>query len=99
MHEKLRRSEIRSISPVVDVTNYVMMELGQPMHGFDLAKLDGEIRVRMATAGEKLTMLDGEEQELREDTLVIADASKPLAMAGIMGGEESGVSAETKDIC
>ncbi len=98
MQEKLRRSEIRSISPVVDVTNYVMMELGQPMHGFDLAKLDGEIRVRMATAGEKLTMLDGEEQELREDTLVIADASKPLAMAGIMGGEESGVGAETKDI-
>lgn len=98
MQEKLRRSEIRSISPVVDVTNYVMMELGQPMHGFDLAKLDGEIRVRMADAGEKLTMLDGEEQKLREDTLVIADTSKPLAMAGIMGGEESGVTAETKDI-
>jgi phenylalanyl-tRNA synthetase beta chain len=98
MQEKLRRSEIRSISPVVDVTNYVMMELGQPMHGFDLAKLDGEIRVRMAEAGEKLIMLDGEEQELREDTLVIADASKPLAMAGIMGGEDSGVTTDTRDI-
>ncbi len=98
MQEKLRRSEIRCISPVVDVTNYVMMELGQPMHGFDLAKLDGEIRVRMAQSGEKLTMLDGTEQELREDTLVIADANKPLAMAGIMGGEDSGVSTETKDI-
>ncbi len=98
MQEKLRRSEIRCISPVVDVTNYVMMELGQPMHGFDLAKLDGEIRVRMAQSGEKLTMLDGTEQKLREDTLVIADANKPLAMAGIMGGEDSGVSTETKDI-
>jgi phenylalanyl-tRNA synthetase beta chain len=98
MQEKLRRSEIRSISPVVDVTNYVMMELGQPMHGFDLAKLDTEIQVRMAKAGEKLTMLDGEEQELRDDTLVIADASKPLAMAGIMGGEDSGVTTETRDI-
>ncbi len=98
MQEKLRRSDIRSISPVVDVTNYVMLELGQPMHGFDLARLDGKICVRMAKPGEKLIMLDGEEQELREDTLVIADASKPIAMAGIMGGEESGVSAETKDI-
>ena len=98
MQEKLRRSEIRSISPVVDVTNYVMMELGQPMHGFDLAKLDSEIQVRMAKSGEKLTMLDGEEQELRDDTLVIADSNKALAMAGIMGGEDSGVSSETKDI-
>ncbi len=98
MRERLRRSEIRSISPVVDVTNYVMMELGQPMHGFDLARLDSEIQVRMAKAGESLTMLDGQEQELREDTLVIADVSKPLAMAGIMGGENSGVTAETKDI-
>ncbi len=98
MQERLRRSEIRSISPVVDVTNYVMMELGQPMHGFDLEKLDGEICVRMANPGEKLTMLDGQEQELREDTLVIADATKSLAMAGIMGGEDSGVTTDTKDI-
>ncbi len=98
MRERLRRSEIRSISPVVDVTNYVLMELGQPMHGFDLARLDGEIRVRMAKPGERLTLLDGQELELRADTLVIADASKPLAMAGIMGGEDSGVGAETRDI-
>jgi len=98
MKEKLRRSEIRSISPVVDVTNYVLIELGQPMHGFDLAKLNGEIRVRMARAGEKLTLLDGQEQELQDGTLVIADAKSPVAMAGIMGGEHSGVTAETKDI-
>lgn len=96
--EKLRRSGIRSISPVVDVTNYVLLELGQPMHGFDLAKLNGEIRVRMAQAGERLILLDGQEQELREDTLVIADARTPLAMAGIMGGEHSSVTAVTKDI-
>ncbi len=98
MKEKLRRSEIRSISPVVDVTNYVLMELGQPMHGFDLAQLSGEIRVRMAQAGEKLTLLDGQEQELQEGTLVIADARNPVAMAGIMGGEHSGVTAKTRDI-
>ncbi len=98
MKERLRRSDIRSISPVVDVTNYVMLELGQPMHGFDLARLDGEIRVRMAKSGERLTLLGGQEQELREDTLVIADAKNPLAMAGIMGGEDSGVTGETRDI-
>ena len=98
MQERLRRSDIRSISPVVDVTNYVLMELGQPMHGFDLAKLNGEIRVRMAQAGEMLIMLDGQELELREDTLVIADAKTPLAMAGIMGGEESGVTDGTRDV-
>jgi phenylalanyl-tRNA synthetase beta chain len=98
MQERLRRSDLRSISPVVDVTNYVMLELGQPMHGFDLAQLDREIRVRMAQEGEKLTLLDGQEIELRTDTLVIADAAKPLAMAGIMGGEHSGVADETRDI-
>lgn len=98
MKERLRRSDIRSISPVVDVTNYVLMELGQPMHGFDLANLDGEIRVRMAQAGERLTLLGGQEQELREDTLVIADSKAPLAMAGIMGGEASSVTDETRDI-
>ncbi len=98
MQERLRRSGLRSISPVVDVTNYVLLELGQPMHGFDLAKLDGEIRVRMAQQGEQLTLLDGQEVELQEGTLVIADASGPLAMAGIMGGAASGVTDETKDI-
>ena len=98
MKERLRRSGIRAISPVVDVTNYVMLELGQPLHAFDLAELDREIRVRMARPGETLTLLSGEALELRDDTLVIADATKPLALAGIMGGEHSGVSAQTRDI-
>ena len=98
MKERLRRGGIRAISPVVDVTNYVMLELGQPMHAFDLAELDREIRVRMSRPGETLTLLSGESLELRDDTLVIADATKPLALAGIMGGEHSGVSQQTRDI-
>ena len=98
MCEKLRRSGLRPISPVVDVTNYIMIELGQPMHGFDFDKLDGGIRVRMATAGEKITLLDQFEVACREDTLVIADHKKALAMAGIMGGLESSVQADTKNI-
>lgn len=98
MVEKLRRSGIRAISPVVDITNYVMLELGQPMHGFDLAKLEGGIRVRMAHSGETLVLLDGNEVVLSEDTLVIADHRKPLAIAGIMGGEASGVTASTSDV-
>jgi phenylalanyl-tRNA synthetase beta chain len=98
MKERLRRGGIRAISPVVDVTNYVMLELGQPMHAFDLAELDREIRVRMARPAETLTLLSGESLELREDTLVIADATKPLALAGIMGGEHSGVTAQTRDV-
>jgi len=98
IRERLRRSDLRSISPVVDVTNYVLLELGQPMHGFDLQALEGQIRVRMAAPDEKLTLLDGQELELGQDTLVIADAGKPLAMAGIMGGEESGVTSDTRDI-
>ncbi|MEJ2575636.1 MAG: phenylalanine--tRNA ligase subunit beta, partial [Gammaproteobacteria bacterium] len=98
MVEKLRRGGIRTINPVVDVTNYVMLELGQPMHGFDLARLEGGIRVRMAGEGEPLALLDGTEVTLRADTLVIADAAKPLALAGIMGGEGSGVGAATRDI-
>ncbi len=96
--EKLRRSGVRSISPVVDVTNYVMMEFGQPMHGFDLSKLDAEIQVRLANPGEKLTLLDGREVVLESDTLVIADQAKPLAIAGVMGGEDSGVTDQTIDI-
>lgn len=98
MRERLRRGGIRAISPVVDVTNYVLLELGQPMHGFDLAKLAGEIRVRMAGEGETLTLLNGEQATLRADTLVIADAERPVALAGIMGGAESGVGSETCDI-
>ncbi len=98
MKEKLRRSDIRSISPVVDVTNYVLLELGQPMHGFDLEKVEDRIHVRMAQPGEKLTLLDGQEVELQADSLVIADAKKPLALAGIMGGGDSGVTEGTQDI-
>ncbi|CAE6897486.1 Belongs to the phenylalanyl-tRNA synthetase beta subunit family. Type 1 subfamily [Vibrio sp. B1FLJ16] len=98
MQEKLRRCGIRSIDPVVDITNYVLLEQGQPMHAFDLAKIEGGIVVRMAEQGEKLTLLDGTEAELNADTLVVADHNKALAIAGIFGGEDSGVSTETKDV-
>ncbi|USE34914.1 phenylalanine--tRNA ligase subunit beta [Endozoicomonas sp. SCSIO W0465] len=96
--EHLRRSGIRSIDPVVDVTNYVMLELGQPMHGFDLDTLSGSIHVRMAKAEEQLTLLDGQEVTLNDNTLVIADEQKVLAIAGVMGGEGSGVSDKTRHI-
>ncbi len=98
MQEKLRRSDIRCIDPVVDVTNYVLMELGQPMHAFDLAKLEGGIEVRFAQQGEQLLMLNGQSAELSTNTLVIADAKKAVAMAGIMGGEPTSVTAETCNI-
>ncbi|WP_428772342.1 phenylalanine--tRNA ligase subunit beta [Vibrio sp.] len=98
MQEKLRRCGIRSIDPVVDITNYVLLEQGQPMHAFDLAKIDGGIVVRMAEQGEKLTLLDGTEAELNSDTLVVADHNKALAIAGIFGGEDSGVTGETQDV-
>ncbi len=98
MKEKLRRCGIRSIDPVVDITNYVLLELGQPMHAFDLDRIDGGIVVRMAEEGEKLTLLDGNEVTLNSDTLVIADRSKALAMGGIFGGEHSGVNQETQNV-
>ncbi|HBQ79798.1 MAG TPA: phenylalanine--tRNA ligase subunit beta, partial [Erwinia persicina] len=98
MKEKLRRCGIRSIDPVVDVTNYVLLELGQPMHAFDLDRLDGGIVVRMAEEGETLTLLDGNEARLNSDTLVIADQKKALAMGGIFGGEHSGVNEETQNV-
>ena len=98
MVERLRRSDVRAIDPAVDVTNYVMLELGQPMHAFDLAEIKGGVRVRMAEAGEKLVLLDGQEVELRPDTLVIADHERALAIAGVMGGEHSGVAAGTRDL-
>ncbi len=98
MQEKLRRCGLRPISPVVDVTNYVMMELGQPMHGFDFDKLEGGIRVRLASDGEKISLLDGSEVECRADTLVIADHKKALALAGIMGGLDSSVQSDTTSI-
>jgi len=98
MRERLRRSGIRSLGPVVDVTNYVLLELGQPMHGFDLARIRDGIRVRMGREGERLLLLNGDEIALRDDSLVIADAEKPLALAGIMGGEGTAVTSETRDI-
>ncbi|MDR0217403.1 MAG: phenylalanine--tRNA ligase subunit beta [Enterobacteriaceae bacterium] len=98
MREKLRRGGVRSIDPVVDVTNYVLLELGQPLHAFDLDRLTGSIIVRLAEQGEKLTLLDGNETELSADTLVIADEKQALAIAGIFGGEYSGVNTETQHI-
>lgn len=98
IQEKLRRSGLRPISPVVDVTNFVMMELGQPMHGFDFDKLEGGIRVRWARAGEKLTLLDQTDFVCRSDSLVIADHRKAVALAGIMGGLDSSVQAETRNV-
>lgn len=98
MVEKLRRSGIRSIDPAVDITNYVMLELGQPLHAFDREEIDGGIVVRMARDNEELVLLDGQTVKLTADTLVIADHQKPLAIAGVMGGEHSGVSEKTRDL-
>ena len=98
MQEKLRRSGLRSLGPVVDVTNYVMLELGQPMHAFDLDKLTGGIKVRTAKQGEVLTLLDSQEVSLTDESLVIADESGPLALAGIMGGEASSVTDNTQNL-
>ena len=98
LQEKLRRCGVRSIDPIVDVTNYILLELGQPMHAFDMAKVAQPVEVRMAKDGENLTLLDGTTAQLKQNTLVIADQNGPLAMAGIFGGEKSGVSAETKDV-
>ncbi|MHB1140850.1 MAG: phenylalanine--tRNA ligase subunit beta [Sulfuricaulis sp.] len=98
MKEKLRRSGIRSIHPVVDVTNYVMLELGQPMHAFDLAKIRGSIRVRHAGKNESLVLLDGNRLTPKPGSLLIADDTQPLALAGIMGGADSAVSDATHDI-
>jgi len=98
LRERLRRAGVRSISPVVDVTNYVMLELGQPMHAYDLAKLRGDIRVRMAHAGESITLLDGKAIEAAPDVLLITDAEGPVGLAGIMGGQRTSVSAQTTDV-
>jgi phenylalanyl-tRNA synthetase beta chain len=98
MRERLRRVGLRSISPVVDVTNYVLLELGQPMHAYDLAKLRGEIVVRPASAAERLTLLDGKQIEAASDVLFIADREGPVGLAGIMGGERTAISAETTDV-
>ncbi|MFM1571169.1 MAG: phenylalanine--tRNA ligase subunit beta [Porticoccaceae bacterium] len=97
MQEKLRRSGVRSLGPAVDVTNYVLLELGQPMHAFDLSKIDGDITVRMGR-DEQIRLLDDSEVTVDTSTLVIADQEKVLAMAGIMGGDESSVGDNTSDI-
>jgi phenylalanyl-tRNA synthetase beta chain len=98
MVERLIRSGLRSISAIVDITNYVMLELGQPLHAFDAARLEGGICARFARAGEELALLNGENQELAADFLVIADNRKPLALAGIMGGAASAVTSTTIDV-
>ncbi|MCE6008532.1 phenylalanine--tRNA ligase subunit beta [Acinetobacter soli] len=98
MAHALSCSGIRTHSILVDITNYVLMELGQPMHAFDLAKIDGDIHVRQAADQEKLVLLNEQEVELNQDIMVIADNSKALAIAGIMGGLDSSVTDETRDI-
>ena len=96
--QRIERSGIRSISAVVDITNYVMLELGQPLHAFDNAKLSGDIHVRLAQGNEKLLLLNGQEIEPATNMLLIADEQRALALAGIMGGEPSSVTAATTDI-
>lgn len=98
LQDKLTRAGLRSIDAVVDVTNYVLIELGQPMHAFDLNKLSNAIDVRLAKQDEKILLLDGQEIVLNSDTLVIADDKGPLAIAGVMGGKNSAVSETTRDL-
>lgn len=98
MQEKLRRQGLRSISPLVDVTNFVLIELGHPMHAFDFDKLQGGIDVRFANAGEKLQLLDEQEVDVAENTLVIADDSGAIALAGVMGGLSTSVTDDTQHV-
>ncbi|MCX4255895.1 MAG: phenylalanine--tRNA ligase subunit beta [Oscillospiraceae bacterium] len=99
MRERLRASGVRPINNFVDITNYVMLEYGHPMHAFDIRYIDGaEINIRSAKEGEKITTLDGAERTLTEKMLVIADANKPVAVAGVMGGEYSGIMDDTVDV-
>lgn len=98
MKEKLRRSGVRSIHPIVDVTNFVMLELGQPLHAFDAGTLEGGIEVRLARQGERLALLDGTPLEAKAGALLIADHARPLALAGVIGGVESAVTARTTTV-
>jgi phenylalanyl-tRNA synthetase beta chain len=98
MRERLRRAGVRSLGPLVDVTNYVMLELGQPMHAFDLSRLTGGIEVRRARPGDRLELLNGVVVEPDAETLLITDRQGPLALAGIMGGEISSCTAATRDV-
>lgn len=98
MVQRLERSGVRAISALVDITNYVMLELGQPLHAFDEAKLQGAIHVRMPRAGDALELLNEQTVTPTADTLLIADGARALALGGIMGGEESGITLETTDL-
>ena len=98
LREKLRRCGVRSLNAVVDITNFVMLELGQPLHAFDNDRLNGGITVRYAAEGEEITLLDGESRSMPASALVIADADRALAMAGVMGGLDSAVSASTRHV-
>jgi phenylalanyl-tRNA synthetase beta chain len=99
MRQRLERSGIRSISAIVDITNYVMLELGQPLHAYDDRLLDGDIVVRFARDGEELVLLNGQKLALERDLLLICDERKPLGLAGIMGGEHSGIADDTTRVC
>ena len=96
--ERLKLSDTKIIDPIVDITNYVLLELGQPLHAFDADKLDGNLQVRFAKEKEKITLLDENQLSLDEKSLVIADQKKPVALAGIMGGLETGISNKTQAI-
>ena len=98
LRERLRRAGVRSISPVVDITNYIVQELGQPMHAYDLDKVQGGLTARLAKSGENCELLDGRTVDLQPDMLVIADEAGPVALAGVMGGAASEVSRGTTDI-
>ena len=98
MKERLRRGGVRPLRPAVDVTQYVMLEFGQPMHAFDASKITGHIHVRLSTKGESLVLLDGQTVTVDAGVLLIADDEKPLAIAGVMGGEASAVGDETRDV-
>jgi phenylalanyl-tRNA synthetase beta chain len=98
LRERLRRAGVNSISPVVDITNLVMLEMGQPLHAYDLSTLREKIKVRWAKPGEKLTLLDDQEYALDAEFLVIADAGGPIGLAGIMGGRPTAISETTEDV-
>ncbi len=98
LKERLVKAKIRPINNIVDITNFVLLETGQPLHAFDLEKIEGEVIIRCASPGEKIKTLDGEMRTLNESMLLITDKKKPLAIAGIMGGEESQVTEATHDV-
>ena len=95
---KIRRAGLRSVDPVVDVTNYVMLELGQPLHAYDFDKLEGKISVRRSTKGEEIVLLDGNEIAIEQGSILITDEAGPIGLAGIMGGQRTSVSACTKNV-